>query len=164
MAKLRDQKVYKGKTVGYILDMYDKMKAQLDKEKERMKQTLTVSVVDKTSLNTNVDAGRMHPQVQFDINVANIPNDDVQTFKGRFIVSDKDGKELFRADYLDRMPVMAGVSRTDTIYTDINDTNADEVKVYQSPLSDLQVAWEPTAIEFMDGTRIGEGKNDRDMR
>lgn len=55
---------------------------------------------------------------------------------------------------------MAGVTRTDTIYTDINDTNEKEVKAYDSPLSDLKVTWEPTAMKFMDGTRIGEDKNE----
>ena len=103
--------------------MYAKWKAQVEKDREQMNQTLQVSVVDKVSLDQNASAGRMHPQIQFDISIANVSQNDIQTFKGRFIVSDASGNELFRADYLDTMPVMAGVTRTDTIYTDINDTN-----------------------------------------
>lgn len=161
IAKLRDQKIYEGKTIGSILKAYDELKAQLDKEKEQMNQTLQISVVDKVSLDQNASAGRMHPQVQFDITIANVSQNDIQTFKGIFIVSDKDGNELFRANYLDTTPVMAGVTREDTIYTDINDTNEKEVKVYDSPLSDLKVTWEPTAMKFMDGTVIGIDKKDR---
>jgi hypothetical protein len=160
LAKSRDQKAYEGKTVGEILDVYAKWKAQVEKDREQMNQTLQVSVVDKVSLDQNASAGRMHPQIQFDISIANVSQNDIQTFKGRFIVSDASGNELFRADYLDTMPVMAGVTRTDTIYTDINDTNEKEVKAYDSPLSDLKVTWESTAMKFMDGTRIGEDKNE----
>ena len=140
--------------------MYAKWKAQVEKDREQMNQTLQISVVDKVSLDQNASAGRMHPQIQFDISIANVSQNDIQTFKGRFVVSDASGNELFRADYLDTMPVMAGVTRTDTIYTDINDTNEKEVKAYDSPLSDLKVTWEPTAMKFMDGTRIGEDKNE----
>ena len=141
-------------------DVYAKWKAQVEKDREQMNQTLQISVVDKVSLDQNASAGRMHPQIQFDISIANVSQNDIQTFKGRFVVSDASGNELFRADYLDTMHVMAGVTRTDTIYTDINDTNEKEVKAYDSPLSDLKVTWEPTAMKFMDGTRIGEDKNE----
>ncbi len=46
LAKSRDQKAYEGKTVGEILDVYAKWKAQVEKDREQMNQTLQVSVVE----------------------------------------------------------------------------------------------------------------------
>lgn len=164
LAKAKNQKALEGKTVGELLDQGMKLKAQLDKEKETMKQVLSVKILDKMSLDVNRDAGRYYQQIQLDVAVANTSQDDIQSFKGKFTIADKDGKELFTAEYTDRKPLMSGVSRTDSLAADINDTNPPEVEAYNAPFTDLQITWEPTAIVYMDGKKIGEGKDDRSLR
>lgn len=156
-----NQKVFDGKTVGELIDAGMKLKAQIEKDKETMNNTLSVSVIDKLSLDANKEVGRIYPQIQLDINVANKSNNDISAFKGIFTVINKHGDICFTAEYTDTEPLMEGVSRTDTIVTDVNDTNPLEIIAYKASLEDLKITWEPTAIIFMDGTKIGEDQNDR---
>lgn len=129
-----------------------------DPVKQEIATAIGMVVNKKEQLPADEDEWRPVPETVFSVTVSNSSGKDIRAFKGILHIKDKKGRELISAEYKDTDPIAAGETRQHEISMTANPSDETDTLVYNTPLTQLKIDWEPDTIFYADGRRIGDVK------
>lgn len=129
-----------------------------DPVQQEIATAIGLVVNKKEQLPANEDEWRSIPETVFHVTVSNSSGKDIRAFKGILHIKDKKGNELISAEYKDTDPIAAGEVRQHEISMTANPSDETDTLVYNTPLTQLKIDWEPDTIFYADGRRIGDTK------
>lgn len=139
-----------------------KQTQQTEPKKDAVQQEIATAigmvVNKKEQLEANEDEWRSIPETVFSVTVSNSSGKDIRAFKGILHIKDKKGRELISAECCDTDPIAAGEVRQHDISMSANPSDETDTLVYNTPLSQLKIDWEPDTIIYADGRKIGDIK------
>jgi hypothetical protein len=158
-----------GKTVGELLVELKREAADREvesKKQERLvadaraKEEARVSELRKAITLTVVSKGFQEAEYEkyITIRVAyeNTSGKDIRAFQGKIQFTDLFGKEIYESGLTISRSVKSGEKTIWNGNIKYNQFMDDQKALRFSELSDMKVAWKPSGILFVDGTRIGE--------
>lgn len=129
-------------------------------ESEQIRQALQVQVTGIRLELQNTSAQRFRDRIYIIFDATNTGPADIRAFTGIIVFRDLFDRQLkqVRLTY-DSSPLPAGQSRTvSTMYFELNQFIADDQRIKNSDLSNMQVSFEVASILFSDGRRIGTAR------
>jgi hypothetical protein len=131
-------------------------KAKEDARVAELRETITLTVYEKTFVPANAYASRYSSYTVFRVAYQNTAKKEIRAFRGLVRFTDLFGTLIFQTPLTISTPIKAGEKATWTGQLEYNQFVAEHVRLMSTELKDMKVEWVPVSVLFADGTQIGE--------
>jgi len=158
---------YEGKTIGEIIN--EELKLEKEKNKlaeearkedealaKQLSSTVLVEVYKKGFIPAEYSSGSYDDYISLSLAIQNICPKEIRAFKGKLVVKDLFGTLIKNYVFDSDKKLKPNQKMRGTFYWSCNKFNDDDEKIKATSLDSLKITWQPIAIIYSDGTKIGK--------